>query len=68
MTTLDHVLIFLTAYLWLMGGLGWVFAMEQGTKKALTSAGKVIIVLIWPVLAIGAAYGSLRDFARAPKE
>jgi hypothetical protein len=48
-------LVALIGYLWVVGGFGWAAAYEKASGRELTSLGKGLVVLLWPLFGLVSA-------------
>lgn len=47
--------LLVVAYLWIAGGLGWVYQHESRKKVTFTKLGRVMVVLLSPFLTLVSA-------------
>ena len=46
-------------YLWVAGGLGWLWGFEASRKQSLKVFGKLLVCTLWPLLAVVAMLDAL---------
>ena len=54
-------LLVLVLFLWVTGGAGWINSYEVIDETEFTFVGKLLVTLVWPLMALVAAVYQVRD-------